>query len=392
MMQKLNHSFASQDILKEEDIRDYIAFIDYIKDIQNLKENLGSDLMSPTTLMQSIDSELQKRIHALKTEDLRSPFLKVFLDNLCLLNNSLKLLESNYSASCKVFSESFERLVQSARESIKANEFEHVAEMILIMLESAQALESHLGRQIEQKYRETVKLLMQHLSRFADKADPLLAKPHLSDSDVTKLRNDMEILRSAKENSALQDRISTYVEMLKNKTDVFEENFQDLNEIYNKFIAKIVMYFDNISIRIQELLKENEDYALENIEQMVAEMEAIRTIPELESKTAAAYYRTVENIRRYMQQLQKDAQKFLVVNDSQSENTNYRYLAKSLSRLKNAQWTDRISPGAHHLFMRHIREELMQYAHQLEDRLMKLDLSLKCHENVGVAQKILEQN
>ncbi|CAF3928132.1 unnamed protein product [Rotaria sp. Silwood2] len=124
---------------------------------------------------------------------------------------------------------------------------------------------------------------------------------------------------------------------------------------------------------------------------MVAEMEAIRTIPELESKTAGAYYRTVENIRRYMQQLQKEAQKFLAAVDSQSENTNYRYLAKSLSRLKNVKWIDRITPGAHDLLMRRIGEELMQYADQLKDRLMKLDLSLKCHENVTVAEEILEK-
>ncbi|CAF4810261.1 unnamed protein product, partial [Rotaria sp. Silwood2] len=110
-------------------------------------------------------------------------------------------------------------------------------------------------------------------------------------------------------------------------------------------------------------------------------METIRTIPELESRKAGEYYRTIENIRRYMQQWQKEVHKFLVVIDNQSENINYRYLAKSLSRLKNAKWIDRISPGEHGVLMHCIEEELTQYAYQLENRLMKLDLSSKGHEN-----------
>ncbi|CAF1610759.1 unnamed protein product [Rotaria magnacalcarata] len=391
MMQNFNRSFTRQDKLREEDITDYIAFIDYIEDTQKLNEHLGSDLMSSTTVMQNIDCELQKISHALITEDLNSPLVKAFLDNFCLLKSSLKLLESSYNASCKKFSESFERLLESARELMLTNEFVHVARIILIISESSQTLNSHLGRQIEQKYRETVKLLLKHLISFSDKADALLAKPHLNDSDVKKLRNYMEILKSAKENNALQDRISTYVEMLGNKTDVYEDNFQDLNEIYNKFISNIVVYFENISIRIQELFKENEDRALENIEQIVAEMEAIHALPELESKTAGTYYRTIENIRKYMQQLQREVQKSFVAIDSQSENINYRYLANSVARLKNAKWIDRLSPGTHDLLMCRIREELMQYADQLEHRLMKLDLSLKYHENVIVAQDILKR-
>jgi hypothetical protein len=115
-------------------------------------------------------SDIQKRSHALLTEDLRNPLVKVFLDNLCLLKNSFKELESNYSESCKNFSESFERQVQFARKSILANEWKHTAEIILVISESSQVLKSHLHGQTEQKYRETVKLLLQHLSSFADKA------------------------------------------------------------------------------------------------------------------------------------------------------------------------------------------------------------------------------
>ena len=95
----------------------------------------------------------------------------------------------------------------------------------------------------------------------------------------------MEILRLAKENAALQERVSKYLEMSRkkgespNERESFEEKIKDLNEIYDEFIVKVVNYFDEINQRIKELFEKNGDQALEHIKSLVNDMDAIRTIP-----------------------------------------------------------------------------------------------------------------
>ena len=395
--QKFKRALTSQDGLKEENIYDYKTCIEYIQKIQILREHLASKLMSSATLMQNIHSELQEKSLALKEECLHSPLVGIYLHNLRMLRNSFEELESQYNESCKDFAERCEKLVQSAREPIYANDFKQVAKIIHTLYKSSHVLKEHLGRHVEEKYRNIVEMLLQHLSSFSEKVDPILEKIRLSDSDMKTLRNYIEILRSAKENSALQDLVSTYVEMLTGISEkrsmgrVSGDNFQDLNAIYNKFIAKILRYFDDINLRIKDYFEKSGDYALEHVEKLVGDMEALRTIPEVESKTAGTYYRTVENIRGHVQQLQRNAEQFLVDIDNQQGIMNFTHLSRLLSLLKNAEWINRVIPGVYDTLMHRITEELVHCAQQSESRLLKLDLSLKCPESVCIAQEILEK-
>ncbi|CAF3975531.1 unnamed protein product [Rotaria sordida] len=137
--------------------------------------------------------------------------------------------------------------------------------------------------------------------------------------------------------------------------------------------------------------KKNGDHALEYIKTLVSDMDTLRTIPELETRTAGIYYRTIENIRGYMQQLQGEAEKLLIAIDQQSDITNYRNLARSISRLKNSEWINQASPGTYDNLMRRITEDLVQYVCQLEDSFMKIDFSLKCPENVSIAEEIVKK-
>ncbi|CAF4476291.1 unnamed protein product, partial [Didymodactylos carnosus] len=118
IMRKFNRAFASQDGLGEDDIRDYKAAVEYLQQIQILKEHLGSSLLSPETLMQNIISELHERSRALNEEELYNSLVGIYLNNLRMLNNSFKELEIYYRNSCKEFDERFYLLVQSARELI----------------------------------------------------------------------------------------------------------------------------------------------------------------------------------------------------------------------------------------------------------------------------------
>ncbi|CAF4580786.1 unnamed protein product, partial [Rotaria sp. Silwood2] len=400
IMKNFNRALASEDELQEKDILDYQTSINYLEEAQVLKEHLESYLISPAALVTNIVAELKQINDKLNQDDLNNPLVTIYLDNLCMLKSSFMQLEENYSNSCRKFEKHFDELLQTVHELIRKNDFKQVAELPLNILQCLQALKNHLPSRAHESYSGIVKYLLQYLCNLSEKVEPFLAKVRLNNDEVELVKNSMEILRSAKENSALQERVSKYIEMLKKKTCVADEhdtnqtfgnNTKDLNEIYNEFITKAVRHFDEISLRIKEIFDTNGDNALEYIKTLVSDMDALRTIPELETKTAGTYYHTIENIRGYMQHLLGEVEKLVIAIDQQSGITNYRYLARSLSRLKNAEWINQVSPGAYDNLMRRITEELMQYACQLEDSLMKINFSLKCPENVSIAKEIVEK-
>ncbi|CAF4542342.1 unnamed protein product, partial [Rotaria sp. Silwood2] len=349
------------------------------------------DPLSPESLIQNINSELQSRSKILIEQELHSALIRVYFNNLLLLKNSFVQIESLYSEICQNFRERFEKLIEPANELISTNEFDKIADLILQISKCVPILNKHLQGLIEEKYQYVVQSLLQYLSNFVEKAGTYLIKPRLNENEIDIVKNSVKILGTAKENAALQDRISTYIDMLRKKNERSVENIKNVSEIYNLLIEKIVNYFNQINNCISKLFEVHGDRALEDTESLINDMDAIRTIPEIDSKTAGTYYRTVDFIRGHMNQVQREVQDLLISIESQSETPNYTKIARLLSRIKNAKWMNRVSPGAYDVSITRITDELTQYFHQLEERLMKLDLSMKHPENISIAQEIFDK-
>ncbi|CAF2074733.1 unnamed protein product, partial [Rotaria magnacalcarata] len=391
VMKKFNRALASQDGLRDEDIREYKSCVEYIEQIQVLRENVGSDLLLPDTLMVNIRSELDKRAQSLHDEELHSVSMRIYLENLGSLKNSFDEFGALHQRCCRDFENRLEKLAQSVHEPINANEFSKVAEIILLISKCSTGLNNNFHGLVEQQYRKTVSAVLEYLSNVSEKINHMVDSIRLSESDVKMIKTCMNILRAARDNVSLQDRIETYRKMFQKQKNDSMVNVKGLNEICNEFIEKVVSYFNQINNRVEQIFEASGDHALEDIENLVNDMDAIRTIPEIESKTAGAYYRTAEKIRGYMQQIQRDVEQMMQTIEQQSGTPNYGKIARSLSRLKSGKWMNRVSPGAYDISIHRITEELIQYFHQLEDRLMKLDLSLKYPENICVAQEIFDQ-
>ncbi|CAF3357729.1 unnamed protein product [Rotaria sp. Silwood2] len=396
--EKFNRALWSQDGLREEDIRNYKTAVIYLQKIQILKDHIGSSLLTPEVLMQNINFELNKIKQNLYEGELYNPFIEVYLNNFRMLKNSFEELHMDYNSTCKEFEQRYEALLQSASDLIPTNKFKEIADIILIIYKSALVLKDHLSIPVVKKYQDIVNQLLQHLNNYLKKADPILQKIRLSDIDIENLQSYVDIVRSAKEYAPLQDRIVIYTDTWQIKNDLSDQQVVNrvsrvvptlLTNIYNELITKITNYFDEISRRIDELYEKNRDHALEDIQRLVDDMNAVRKIPELESLTAGTYYRAIENIRGYMQQLERDAEQLLFTLDQQQVITNYRQLARSLARLKNAKWFDQVSSGTYETLMHRITEELVQYICQLDNNLMKVDFTLKYPNNIPLAQDIV---
>ncbi|CAF1002734.1 unnamed protein product [Adineta steineri] len=397
---RFNRALTTQDSLREDDIRDYKTAIESLQEMQTLKEHLQSDLLSPDTLIQNIISELNERDRILNEEELYSSLTVTYLNNLSLLRNSFRETENCYSNSCRVFEKRFDSLVQSAHEFISSNDFKNIAKTLLNVSKCLNVLKDHLGEKVEDAYHDIVKSFLRYLSSFSQKLDSLLHRLRFKNENIDIIKKYMDIIRSAKDCSSLQDRISTYNDMLntgsiaaRQYSSSFEpeEVFIDINQIYNKFLEQIIRHFEAINERIDEVFKTNTNYALEDVEKLVAEMDALRTVPEIEAKTAGKYFRTIGNIDDYMRQSEIDTHRLLFDIDHQGTEINYRHLSQEILRLKQAEWVNHVSPGAHDVLMRRITEKLVQHIYDLEERLLKKDYSLKNPKNIADAEEIIKK-
>ncbi|CAF4051597.1 unnamed protein product [Adineta steineri] len=387
MTKKFNRSLASQDGLKEEDINEYKYSIEYFKNSQKLIKHFKEDQLSPESLIQNMNSEIQNRHKLLIEEQLSSSLVGIYLNNVLLLKNSFQQIEPLYKKICQNSQERFAKLIGSTNELIKTNEFDKIADSILQISRCIPTLNQHLNNLVEDKYKYVVESLLQYLSSFLEKSQLILAKPRLDDNEIDIIKNAATVLGSAKGSATLQDSISTYIQIMNKET----ENIKNLNEIYNLLIDNIINYFNQINNRINQLFEIHGDRALDDTEILINDMDAIRTIEEIDSKTVGIYFRTVEFVRGHMNQIQREVQDLLTSIESHKETPNYTKIARLLSRMNNAKWMNRKSPGSYDIAIKRITEELTEYFYELEERLKKLDLSMKHPENIPIAQEIFDK-
>lgn len=386
---------SSKDGLTEECLNCLSSILENIKNASILGDILDDSLVSYDAVMQNLCYEIETRSNILEDEELNSPLVSLHLNNLNILYDNFDGENYKDKIICQIksilknYGKKFEELILSVLPIIKSNDFKRTAETWLRVSDAYLILHSFLGYQIEELYAQPAKWLMSHLSAYLDKGEAILDKIRLQTEDIESLKSFIDICRSAKDTAALQDRYQSCVKSLQH-TSFFDSQITTLDEIYNRLIAKMVNYFTDINLRVNDLFEKSGDHALEKIEKLIKDMDAIRSIPEVEAKTASAYYRCVENIRAYVQRIQGEAEKLLNF-DTNSNSIDYKLLYRSLGRFKNTEWLNSISPGAYEDMINHISEELKEHASHLEERIKRLDIDLKHSNNVILANEILEK-
>ena len=246
---KFNRALQSQDGLKEDDIQEYKKAIEFIKDSQIFIDHFGSRIIIPSFFIQNITVEFQKikekLKEKLKDESISNPLFGVYLDNLFAVSSSLVHFHANYIKECEELETVANSLFSNIKELIKPDKFEEFSEKVLILYNSSIVFKSHdFSKNFEEKYILSIELFLAYLREFAN--DPLLEKRKISEKEVQTLNKYVEYLRSAKENSVLQDRMVLYSKLIKNRVNETSKNSNILSLIFNEFLEKINDYFEVI--------------------------------------------------------------------------------------------------------------------------------------------------
>ena len=381
VMSKFNNLLISQAGLNAKDILDYKTLVAYLVRIQILKEYRTSSSLTPEVLIQNIITQLEERYRTVENEELYSVLVRIYVGNVSLLKESFEELQNYHNNMSKEFERRFEELVQSAKEPILSNDFERVSAILLKLTRSLYNLRSHLGEQMEMKYRQIVQFLLHYLENFSKETEIYFAKIRLNENDLEILKKRLEILRSAQENSLLHKCLATDG----------EETSKDLTKIYNEFLVKVIKYFGHLTTKIAETLSTNNTDALEDTEKWIQIINTLHEMPDLKKKTAKNYSETAEHIRAYLRLAQNNVEQSILLLQQQTQAVNYKLLARSVSRLQNAQWINIVLPGTYDVIMHRLTDEFVEYAKQLETAMKRLDLGYKCSENIPIAVEIVNR-
>ena len=392
---KFNRALNSQDGLRDEDIDDYKVAIDHIEKAQVFQSYIEEELSSSAFLKENIRQELKRIKSSLKDQQLSSPSIKVYLDNILLISNSLPEFKAQYESDLKDFSDLIESFIPKMVDFIKSNDINSFSEDAIKLYNCLPNFKAHLmvKVKVEETYKQAIRTLLIQLKSFSKEAASILPRGRLSEEDVNSLKDHMDVLRVAKENRVLQDHVSQYLEMIDerdNKGDDVTFTEENIRQIYDSYIHQIIEYFEEIIERITRNFDVDDGGSgLLVIESFVKELNLIRKIPEIEVKTALKYFRTMENINGYTQRLKKFTEDIICKLKTHAD---YSMLTAKLIMLKrNAEWINHSLPGTYDALMSSIKGELERIALNSKDRLSRIDYSIRFPDNISKAHDIIKK-
>jgi DNA repair exonuclease SbcCD ATPase subunit len=151
---------------------------------------------------------------------------------------------------------------------------------------------------------------------------------------------------------------------------------QTPSDFYKATVDKLSAHVNAIGNKVNEVLERAGSNALDEAHKLSSSVDALRRLDaELEVRTAATHYRTIESINALLRQLKRDAEELLARLDVDSNaRCDYDKLGKQLTRLaNNSEWLERIAPGSYSAIVSHICDELSDYLNKIENDLSALE-------------------
>ena len=117
------------------------------------------------------------------------------------------------------------------------------------------------------------------------------------------------------------------------------------------------------------------------MEHLIKEMDNIRSIPVIESKTSEIYHSKFKNIIGCMNRIQIDTEQCLK-DFHENKVVDYSKLHHNLKCLKDAEWINGYKKGAYEEIMKNIRGNLIKHSNNLQEKFSDIDLDLQSYKNI----------
>ncbi|CAF4248425.1 unnamed protein product [Rotaria sp. Silwood2] len=369
----LNRCLMHQTVLTDDDIKQYQVYFDHANFAEKLRnEHLNNEGVHSSAFIQYLNQQLDQIDVDLREKESDDSSVKVSLDKIKLLKKYFPDISNTYERICQSFAEKIEFKVNSFENSVLNNQFTESAAIMKSLSDTLNILHDHLDHQnIETKYLRLKEYFINYLNNSAKELDHIFKQTKLEKTDIDKINNCLSMLETALKTLNLEVHISN----------------QYINQIYQNFSSKILKYFENIIQEIKtEFKKQN---AFQNLENLIQQLDLIRTISSIALETSQVYYATLEELFGYIYQSRRDAEELLRLLFQGGETVGYEKLIKCLSNLKNATWIEKYRPGLYSDVINDVEQQITQHVEKLKKSIIKINLDLDHSHNIKHVSKIL---
>ncbi|CAF4867046.1 unnamed protein product, partial [Rotaria sp. Silwood1] len=370
----LNRCLNNQTVISINDIEQYQKCIAHAKDADQIRNDyLEKEVVHSSAFFVYLDQQVDIILKSLEEKDIDDSSAKICLDKIKVLSIYFSNINDKYKDVCRIFSEKYDLIVKSYKNSVLEKNFPNVARDITKLYDASTILEQHLNHEyMTTKYRELKKYFLDILNDSVSKLNYILSQEKYGNETIENLKEFVRMFETVNNTFTLQPHISK----------------EDINQIYEEFLLKIVNHYEQIDEKIMTELRGQCSYR--EIEQLFKEITLIRTISIIESRTNHTYYKTLEHICGCIRELRREIEDILN-GFYRNERNNYSSLMKCLSSLKNAKWIEEYRLEVYADVINNTKEQILKHIKELEKTVEQTDLDLDNFDKIERIDNIVSE-
>ncbi|KAL4489804.1 hypothetical protein ABPG72_022444 [Tetrahymena utriculariae] len=374
--EQLTQQIQNNNKLDSNYLKQYKELISKFSQIQNLKKkHLGSNAISATDLIEELKLAVKKLSEVFDQEDIIQSSVIINLDNIKLISEYFTEVNQQYHEACSKVQKQIQKVFTSCKKALDIKNFDDFAEAIFQVKQYRKQFQNHIDAESISDELEKIKDTFNiTIDQAVQDANEMLKYQQLKDEAVEKINEQISTIERAEKNQLLRQ----HIDYVKNKKDI----------LYKSFLS----HFETVSKKIEEILKKEVDQAFQQLEGLVNEMNQLRKIKGLESKTADIYYKCITEIQTLMQQIKRDVEQLLNEFHHDKKKVDFQKVYRSLNQLKCAQWMNDVNQGAYDQTVKYIAQELYKYSQfDIVQKLGEIDLSCKNFINIQVSSEFIKE-
>ncbi|CAM4824411.1 unnamed protein product [Rotaria magnacalcarata] len=374
---KLSQCLMHQIFVTDSDIKQYQTYINHAQSAEELrKDHLDSEVVHSSAFVQHLIKKVNEMNDDLREKEIDDSSVKVNSDKIQLVTKHFPEIKETYESVLQSFTEKIDLKVGSFENYLHTNQFDQCATIMKNLFDVWNIFHHHLDEEnIKMKYFKLREDFLSYFSSSTKDLDYLFKQTKLEKPDIDRINTCLVNLETALNTFSLEAPIRE----------------QEIKQIYDSFLSKILKFFENIVQKINNAL--NKQNALENLEKLIEQLDLIRNISSVEFKTSQVYYATLEKLFGYIYQLRRDAEELLRVLFQGGEKIDFEKLPQCLSNLKSAAWIEKYRAGLYSNVINNVEQLIFQHVEKLKKAIMSTNLDLDySHELEHVLKRLFDLN
>ncbi|KAL4441130.1 hypothetical protein ABPG74_002080 [Tetrahymena malaccensis] len=377
-IEQLTQHIQNNNKLDTNYLKQYQELIQKFQSIKKLKDkHLGTNVISAEDLREELKYAVQKLSESFDQQNITNDSLVNKLNNINLISEYFTEVKVQYQEVCSKISLQIQKTLTNCNQELQNKNFDRLVDEISLVKQHRKLFQNHIDDQPILDELEKIKDNFKNMiNQACQDANDKVTSQQLKEEDIKVINEQIILIEMVEKNQLLCQHI----------------NIDYVKDQKSKLFKSFLNQFEQISIKIEEILRKTPEQAFQQLEGMINQMNQLRKIKGLEGKTADVYYKCITEIQSLMQQIKRDVEQLLSDFQHDKKKVDFQKIYRCLNQLKCAEWMNDVNKGAYDSTIMQISLELYKYCQfEIVQKFSEIDLSYKNFKNIQVASELLKE-